>query len=68
MFVREQLLCQPVPDPPAERPGRRTRRSPRQTTAREWSLARRAKPVCGACHELIDPIGFGFENFDAIGL
>ena len=28
-------------------------------------MARMAKPVCGACHEMIDPIGFGFENFDA---
>ena len=24
-------------------------------------------PVCGACHKTIDGIGFGFENYDAVG-
>ncbi len=27
----------------------------------------RNKPVCASCHEKMDPLGFGFENFDAIG-
>ena len=26
-----------------------------------------AKPVCGACHQMIDHLGFGFESFDPIG-
>ena len=26
-----------------------------------------ANPVCGACHNLMDPIGFGLEHFDAVG-
>src|SRR5262249_29894461 len=27
----------------------------------------RAKPICASCHQRMDPLGFGFENFDAIG-
>ena len=27
----------------------------------------RANPVCSSCHSKMDPVGFGFENFDAIG-
>ena len=65
-FVREDLLCQPVPDPP---PNAQDDNPPftETTTSREWSVARSAKPVCGACHQLLDPIGFTFDNFDPIG-
>ena len=27
----------------------------------------RVNPTCASCHEKMDPLGFGFENFDAIG-
>ena len=66
IFVRESLLCQPVPDPP---PNAQDENPPftDDTTPREWAYARMAKPVCGACHQMIDPVGFGFENFDPIG-
>jgi hypothetical protein len=66
-FVREQLLCQPIPDPPENAQDDNPPFTP-TTTAREWSLARRAKASCGACHAQLDPIGLGFESFDAIGL
>jgi hypothetical protein len=66
-FVREQLLCQPIPDPPDNAQDDNPPLTP-STTAREWSVARRAKATCGACHTQLDPIGLGLENFDAIGL
>jgi hypothetical protein len=66
-FVREQLLCQPIPDPP-ENAQDDNPPFTKNTTAREWSEARRAKATCGACHALLDPIGLGLENFDAVGL
>ena len=65
-FVRERLLCQPIADPPPEAQSENPTFTP-TTTAREWSEARQAKPICGACHALMDPIGFGFENFDGSG-
>ena len=34
---------------------------------RERMEAHRADPVCAGCHKVMDPVGFAFENFDAIG-
>jgi hypothetical protein len=68
IFVREQFLCQHVPNPP---PGVNTE-VPEPTI--DKPLARRqrmqahvANPTCATCHRLMDPIGFGLENYDAIG-
>jgi hypothetical protein len=36
-------------------------------TLRERFTEHRANPACAACHDRIDPLGFGFENYDAIG-
>ncbi|HXU80071.1 MAG TPA: DUF1592 domain-containing protein [Polyangia bacterium] len=65
-WVKEELLCQPIPDPPPNALDENPPFTP-TTTAREWSALRQAKMVCGACHKIFDPIGFGFENYDAIG-
>jgi len=68
IFIREQLLCQHVPNPP---PGVNTQ-VPEPTAERP--LARRQRmqahienPTCASCHRLMDPIGFGLENYDAVG-
>jgi hypothetical protein len=36
-------------------------------TARQRSEQHRQNPACAACHDLFDPIGFAFENYDAAG-
>ena len=36
-------------------------------TTRERLLAHQEEPQCASCHRSIDPIGFGLENFDAVG-
>src|SRR5262249_49752651 len=66
-FIRSKLLCQSVPPPPDD-----VDISPPEIdqggTARErFSLHLSAGSSCNACHSLMDPIGFAFENFDAIG-
>lgn len=65
-FVRDQLMCQPPPDPPADLVIVFPRPKAGQTL-RERFAEHVANPTCAACHELTDPIGFGFENYDAIG-
>jgi len=69
LFVREQFLCQQVPPPP---PGVDTNLAPvtedRPVTNRERLAAHTTSPACAGCHNLIDPIGFAFEKFDAIGV
>jgi hypothetical protein len=68
LFVREQLLCQHVPPPP---PGVDTNlpvlSEDKPLTNKERLSAHLTSPSCAGCHTLIDPIGFGFEKFDAIG-
>lgn len=64
-FVREALLCQQLPSPPANIP------APPEVmpgvSTRERSAQHEVDPTCSGCHQLLDPIGFGFENFDTIG-
>jgi hypothetical protein len=68
LFVREQFLCQHVPDPP---PGVNTNLPPvtadNPQTNRDRMSAHATNPTCAGCHTLVDPIGFGFEKFDAVG-
>lgn len=67
-FVREHFLCSPVPDPP---PGTNATLPPvtadKPRTNRERLDEHRSSPACMGCHSMIDPIGYGFEKFDAIG-
>lgn len=69
LFIREQFLCQQVPPPP---PGVDTNLPPveesRPVTNRERLGAHTTNKTCAGCHHLIDPIGFGLEKFDAIGM
>jgi len=69
LFIREQFLCQEVPPPP---PGVDTNLPPveeaKPVTNRERLAAHTTNKSCAGCHSLIDPIGFGFERFDAIGM
>jgi len=64
LFVREHLLCQLPPPPP---PGVSVPEIDDGATVREQFEMHRSDPACRACHELFDPIGFGFENYDAVG-
>ena len=68
LFVREQFLCQHVPDPPA---GVNTNLPPvteaKPQTNRDRMSEHATNPSCATCHKLIDPIGFGLEKFDAVG-
>lgn len=65
-FVREQILCQEAPPPPPNLmvtpPEVDATRSTRERFAQHT-----ADPACSVCHELMDPIGFGYESYDAIG-
>ncbi len=69
LFIREQFLCQQVPPPP---PGVDTNLPPieeaKPVTNRERLAMHTTNKMCAGCHNLIDPIGFGFEKFDAIGM
>jgi len=67
VWVRQNLLCQPLPAPPADVDDTPPDPSPDSTT-RERFEEHTANPECAACHVLIDGIGFGFENYDSTGV
>lgn len=68
LFVREHFLCQQVPPPP---PGVNATlpvvTDEKPATTRERLSVHLSNQVCASCHSLVDPVGFGFERFDAIG-
>ena len=65
-WVLEQLLGTPPPPPPPNVPeleaqGKLT------GTLRQRMEQHRANPACASCHAQMDALGFGLENFDAVG-
>ncbi|MBU8898098.1 hypothetical protein DRW03_25845 [Corallococcus sp. H22C18031201] len=65
-FILTRLLCRTVSPPPPSvviiPP------SPRpDTTTRDRFAAHTNNPACSGCHKVIDPIGFGMEDFDGLG-
>jgi hypothetical protein len=69
VWVLEQVLGEQVPPPPPNVPAleKQDKHTVKNLTLRERTELHRKDPVCANCHKVLDPIGFGLENFDAIG-
>lgn len=65
-FVLANILCSPPPPPPPDT-GELSFDDIKATTRRAALEQHRSDPNCFSCHAQIDPLGFGYENFDAIG-
>lgn len=65
-WVRRNLLCTPLPLP---HPGADSALPPASglTTRESFEQANLTSVTCAACHGYIDPIGFAFEHYDALG-
>ncbi len=67
-YVLDNILNTPPPPPPPNIDALETDPSGGNNTSLREQLERhRSDPSCSSCHALMDPIGFGLENFDAIG-
>jgi hypothetical protein len=66
-WVLENLLGTPPPPPPPDVPPLEKEGHKVTGTLRQQMEQHRADPNCASCHARMDPIGFGLENFDAIG-
>jgi hypothetical protein len=66
-WVLEQLLGAPPPPPPPNIPELEADNRKLTGTLREQMEQHRANPSCAACHSTMDPLGFAFENYNAIG-
>jgi hypothetical protein len=67
-WILEELLGTEVPPPPPDAPVLNERRREGEAqTVRQLLEKHRAKAECAGCHARMDPLGFGLENFDALG-
>jgi hypothetical protein len=66
VVVLRNVMCVDLPNPPPNVNNATPEPEPDATT-RERFAQHTADPQCAGCHTLIDPIGFGFEHYDAIG-
>jgi hypothetical protein len=65
-WVLENLLDEAPPPPPPEVPALPDK-GELKGTLRQRMEQHRENPACATCHEQMDAIGFGLENFNAIG-
>jgi hypothetical protein len=65
-WVLRKLLNDPPPPAPANIP-QLARLAGKVLTTHERLVAHQEDAQCASCHRRIDPIGFGLENFDAVG-
>jgi hypothetical protein len=66
-WVLENLLNQPPPPPPPDVPPLDEKAGASAGTMRQQLEKHRSNAVCAGCHSRMDPLGFGLENYDAIG-
>jgi hypothetical protein len=67
-WILDNLLGAPPPAPPDNVPPLPDAEETGQVlTMRERMEVHRQNPACAACHQIMDPIGFSLENFDAVG-
>jgi hypothetical protein len=67
-WILDTILGFHLPDPPANVPALEdAAKDSGAKSLREQLAIHRESPTCASCHNTLDPLGFGFENFDAIG-
>jgi len=67
-WVLEKILGAPAPPPPDDVPSLDDQKViSEHLTVRERLSKHREDPACARCHNLMDPVGFALENFDAVG-
>ncbi len=66
-WILENLLNAPPPPPPADVPLLDEKAIGLTGSLRQQFEQHRANPTCASCHARMDPLGFGLENYDALG-
>ena len=67
-FILENIAGTPPSPPPPNVPAfKENKKGEAAKTVRQIMEEHRANPSCNACHGVMDPLGFAFENYDSIG-
>ena len=67
ILVRARLMCLEVPPPPANVDVDQPPGDPQALCKADRYAEHRASPSCAACHDQVDPVGFGLERYDMAG-
>lgn len=66
-WILENILGTPAAPPPPNIPTLKDKTATANVSIRQRLAEHRANPACASCHDLMDPVGFALENFDAVG-
>lgn len=66
-WILENILGTPPPPPPPNVPALKDKATSSNVTVRQRLAEHRENPACASCHDLMDPVGFALENYDAVG-
>ena len=66
-WILENILAMPTPPPPPDVPALEEKVVGAELSIRERLARHRSDPACASCHNIMDPIGFALENYDAVG-
>ena len=66
-YVLQNILGTPPEPPPGDIPPLEASAAGGGLSVREQLERHRSNPACATCHRNMDPLGFGLENYDAIG-
>jgi hypothetical protein len=66
-WILDNILAAPPAEPPPDIPNLEDTKVDGAASVRKQLEQHRADPTCASCHKRMDPLGFGLENFDAVG-
>lgn len=66
-WILKNIIGAPPPPPPPNVPALKDNTVSASLPIRERLAEHRAQAACASCHNLMDPIGFALENYDAVG-
>jgi len=66
-WILENILAMPTPPPPPNVPVLEEKVVGAEFSIRKRLAQHRTNPACASCHNIMDPIGFALENYDAVG-
>ncbi|WP_161604277.1 DUF1592 domain-containing protein [Roseiconus nitratireducens] len=66
-WVLDHIIGTPPPPPPPNVPTLKEKSDGQATTFRQALALHRADAACASCHDLIDPVGFALDRYDAVG-
>ncbi len=66
-WILENIIGTPPPPPPANVPALKDKQDSEGKSLRERLAMHRSDQACASCHNLMDPVGFSLDNYDALG-